>query len=134
MTFGEHWQQLREKNGAARFDNLQRKLDNLPDSGYNEVEALIQLLKYTAYPDMYNTSIKHEFTNMLDATGAKKRVLAIATKFATIARYLRAIANDSTDMNTLATAANNPRDDIKIDTSEEQSLVQHLQHLAEKYL
>jgi hypothetical protein len=134
MTFGEHWRQLREKSGATRFDNLQHKFDNLPHSGYNEVEALIQLLKYTADPDIYNAPIKQEFNNMLDATGAKKRVLAIATKFATIARYLRAIANDTTDMNTLATAANNLRDDIKIDTSEKQSLMQHLQHIADKHL
>ena len=127
--------QLREKSGAARFDNLRRIFDSLQDAAEcNDMLDFIDLLKYTGSPDTYDAPDKQDFNHIHDATSAKGHVLQIANMFAGISRRLRAIANNTDHMNTLATAANNLRDDIKIDTSEKQSLVQHLQHLVEMHL
>jgi hypothetical protein len=135
MTYGDILHNLREKSGAARFDNLLYIFDSLQDDAECKgMLGLINLLKYTGSPDIYEAPNRQNFNHIHDATSAKGHVLQIANMFAGISRRLRAIANNTDHMNTLATAANNLREDIRIDTSEEQSLVQHLQHLVEKHL
>src|SRR5512132_3992622 len=71
MTYGELLQQLREKSGAARFDNLRRIFDSLQEAAEcNDMPDFIDLLKYTGSPDTYDAPDKQDFNHIHDATSA----------------------------------------------------------------